>query len=78
MAKRPEQVGFFLADWNEQQELFSVRTWHPLAAKDLEFRSDFAEVDVVFGCLDNDLSRLVPTEICARLARPYFDLVTDT
>jgi hypothetical protein len=41
LAKRPEQVGFFLAEWNEAQQLFSVRTWHPLAARDLEFRSDF-------------------------------------
>jgi len=41
LAKRPEQVGFFLADWNECQQLFSVRIWRPLAAKDLEFRSDF-------------------------------------
>lgn len=41
LAKRPEQVGFFLADWNEAQRCLSVRMWHPLAAKDLEFRTDF-------------------------------------
>lgn len=37
-----------------------------------------ADVDVVFGCLDKDLPRLRLTEICARLAKPYFDLATDT
>jgi molybdopterin/thiamine biosynthesis adenylyltransferase len=37
-----------------------------------------ANVDVVFGCLDNDLPRLALTEVCARLAKPYFDLATDT
>ena len=37
-----------------------------------------AAADVVFGCLDRDLPRLLLTEICARLAKPYFDLATDT
>jgi molybdopterin/thiamine biosynthesis adenylyltransferase len=37
-----------------------------------------ADVDVVFGCLDQDLPRLALTEVCARLAKPYFDLATDT
>jgi molybdopterin/thiamine biosynthesis adenylyltransferase len=37
-----------------------------------------ADSDVVFGCLDRDLPRLQLTEICARLATPYFDLASDT
>lgn len=34
--------------------------------------------DVVFRCLDRDLPRLQLTEICARYAKPYFDLASDT
>lgn len=34
--------------------------------------------DVIFGCLDRDLSRLHLTELCARQAKPYFDLASDT
>lgn len=34
--------------------------------------------DVVFGCLDRDLPRLQLTETCARHAKPYFDLASDT
>jgi hypothetical protein len=34
--------------------------------------------DVVFGCLDRDLPRLKLTELCARYAKPLFDLATDT
>lgn len=37
-----------------------------------------ASVDVVFGCFDRDLPRLRLTELCARLAKPYFDLASDT
>lgn len=37
-----------------------------------------ARADVVFGCLDADLHRLELTELCARHAKPYFDLATDT
>lgn len=37
-----------------------------------------ARADVVFGCLDRDLPRLQLTEICARYAKPYFDLASDT
>jgi molybdopterin/thiamine biosynthesis adenylyltransferase len=37
-----------------------------------------AASDVVFGCLDNDRARIELTELCARLAKPYFDLATDT
>jgi hypothetical protein len=36
------------------------------------------DVDVVFGCLDRDLPRLQLTDICSRLAKPYFDLASDT
>jgi len=34
-------------------------------------------VDVVFGCLDRDLPRLQLTELCARYAKPLFDLASD-
>ncbi len=37
-----------------------------------------AGADVVFGCLDRGLPRLVLTELCARYARPLFDLASDT
>ena len=33
--------------------------------------------DVVFGCLDRDLARLQLTELCARYAKPLFDLASD-
>lgn len=35
------------------------------------------EAHVVFGCLDRDLPRLQITAICARYARPLFDLAID-
>lgn len=41
LSKRPEQVGFFLADWDAMQHRFVIRNWRPLPAKDLEYRSDF-------------------------------------
>jgi hypothetical protein len=37
-----------------------------------------AGADVVFGCLDRDLPRLQLTELCARYAKPLFDLASDT
>jgi len=37
-----------------------------------------ASADVVFGCLDRDLHRVELTELCARHAKPYFDLASDT
>src|SRR3989344_4723028 len=33
--------------------------------------------DYVFGCLDNEGSRLVLTELCSAYARTYFDLATE-
>jgi molybdopterin/thiamine biosynthesis adenylyltransferase len=33
--------------------------------------------DYIFGCLDNEGSRLVLTELCAAYAKPYFDLASD-
>lgn len=33
--------------------------------------------DYVFGCLDNEGSRLILTELCAAYERPYFDLASD-
>jgi hypothetical protein len=34
--------------------------------------------DVIFGGLDRDLPRLTLTELCARYAKPLFDLASDT
>ena len=33
--------------------------------------------DYVFGCLDNEGSRLILTELCSAYLRPYFDLATE-
>ncbi len=41
LSRRPEQVGFFLADWDVAQQQFVISNWRPLSAKDLEYRSDF-------------------------------------
>ncbi len=35
------------------------------------------ESDYVFGCLDNDGSRLVLNELCLAYEKPYFDLASD-
>ena len=48
-----------------------------------DFRSagGFGEIrgaDYIFGCVDDDIARLVLTELCAAYSRPYFDLATDT
>ena len=32
----------------------------------------------MFGCVDNDHARIELTELCARFAKLYFDLATDT
>lgn len=34
--------------------------------------------DLVLGCVDSDTTRLRLTELCARYAKPYLDLATDT
>jgi molybdopterin/thiamine biosynthesis adenylyltransferase len=43
-----------------------------------EVEAVIASADVVFGCLDRDLPRLQLTELCARYAKPLFDLASDT
>ncbi len=35
------------------------------------------QVDFVFGCMDNDPSRLLLNEVCQAYERPYFDLASD-
>lgn len=35
------------------------------------------DADYVFGCLDNEGSRLILTELCAAYAKVYFDLASD-
>jgi hypothetical protein len=43
-----------------------------------EAEAAIAAAGVVFGCLDRDLPRLKLTELCARYAKPLFDLASDT
>jgi molybdopterin-synthase adenylyltransferase len=45
---------------------------------DAEAEGVLAGADLVFGCLDRDIHRLELTETCARFAKPYLDLATDT
>jgi hypothetical protein len=42
-----------------------------------EARAALAEVDVIFGCLDDDLARLHLIELSTAAAIPLFDLATD-
>jgi molybdopterin/thiamine biosynthesis adenylyltransferase len=47
-----------------------------------ELRTDEAFLKIqksnyVFGCVDNDRSRLILTELCSAFEIPYFDLATD-
>ena len=42
-----------------------------------EARAALADVDVIFGCLDDDLSRLHLIELATASAIPFFDLATD-
>ncbi|HXT39015.1 MAG TPA: ThiF family adenylyltransferase [Candidatus Angelobacter sp.] len=39
--------------------------------------SAIKSTDYVFGCVDNEGTRLVLTELCAAYAKPYFDLASD-
>jgi hypothetical protein len=50
----------------------------PVKVESMEVGLALGTVDVVFGCLDRDAPRLKLTELCARIARPYFDLASDT
>jgi hypothetical protein len=43
-----------------------------------EVETVIAAADVVFGCLDRDMPRLKLIELCARYAKPLFDLASDT
>ena len=47
----------------------------PLADQ-LSFRAIISESDFVFGCLDNEGTRLVLTELCLAYEKPYFDLAS--
>lgn len=40
-------------------------------------RTALATADVVFGCLDEDVPRLLLTDLCARNSLTYIDLATD-
>jgi len=50
----------------------------PVKVESTEVGRSLKEIDVVFGCLDKDIPRLKLTELCARIAKPYFDLASDT
>ena len=39
--------------------------------------AEIMESDYVFGCLDNEGSRLILTELCQAYSKPYFDLASD-
>lgn len=40
------------------------------------FEAIISESDFVFGCLDNDGTRLILTELCLAYTKPYFDLAS--
>jgi len=49
-------------------------------AKKLQTEEAFLEIkksNYVFGCVDNDLARLILTELCLAFEKPYFDLASD-
>jgi molybdopterin/thiamine biosynthesis adenylyltransferase len=48
---------------------------HSLMSDDA-FRA-IVDSDFVFGCLDNEGSRLILTELCAAYSKPYFDLSSE-
>ena len=51
----------------------------PLAVP-LQSRAAFdsiVQADYVFGCLDDDVPRVILTELCAAYTKPYFDLASD-
>lgn len=50
----------------------------PVKVEAAEVGPTLKTVDVVFGCFDKDIPRLKLTELCARIAKPYFDLASDT
>lgn len=48
--------------------------------KNLRTKEAFSEIkksDYVFGCMDNDGSRLILNELCSAFEIPYFDLASD-
>ncbi len=48
---------------------------HPLRSE--EAFEAIVDSDYVFGCLDNEGSRLVLNELCASYSKPYFDLSSE-
>jgi molybdopterin-synthase adenylyltransferase len=44
---------------------------------DSKLDEDIGSVDVIFGCLDNDATRLRLTDLASRRALPYIDLASD-
>jgi hypothetical protein len=45
---------------------------------DPEAHALISKADVVFSCLDSDVSRLQATSLCSQYAKPCFDLASDT
>jgi hypothetical protein len=58
---------------NPQAEVLVI----PRPLRSRQAFEEIALVDYVFGCLDNDASRLVLNELCSAYRRPYFDLATE-
>ena len=52
-----------------------IRIPHPL--RSAEAFEAIVDTDYVFGCLDNEGSRLVLNEFCAVYSKPYFDLSSE-
>jgi len=48
---------------------------HPLMSE--EVFNAIVDTDYVFGCLDNEGSRLVLNELCTAYSKPYFDLSSE-
>ncbi len=53
----------------------TVVVQHPLASR--EAFDAILDSSHIFGCLDNDLSRVVLNELCAAYSKPYIDLSSD-
>jgi molybdopterin-synthase adenylyltransferase len=77
----PRNVG----NWKTEVLAKAVRRINPavkINSKPLKLRSEIAldrlkEVDIIFGCVDNDGARLILTEFSAAYLIPYIDLASE-
>ena len=63
LSDRPEQVGFFLAEYLPGERRFDLREWRPLRSDQLEYRSDYhvevgdeARIEAIKWAWDSGLS----------------------